>query len=57
MSKWLLRWEPPEVAFQTLKNLTIPRKAAKELCPQVEMLARVQNQLPELGLGTYNGSH
>ena len=57
MSKWLLRWEPPEVAFQTLKNLTIPKKAAKEQCPQVEMLARAQNQLPELGLGTYNESH
>lgn len=45
------------MAFQALKNLTIPRKAAKEPCPQVQMLARAQNQLPELGLGTYNGSH
>lgn len=57
LSKRLLQWEPPEVAFQALKNLTIPRKAVKKPCPQVQMLARAQNQLPELGLGTYNGSH
>lgn len=57
MSKWLLRWKPPEVAFQTPKSLTIPRKAAKEPCPQVQILARAQNQVLELRLGTYNGSH